>query len=138
MRILKALLIVTELCFIGSAMAEPNHINHSIDYIEFTVTDMAKAKAFYSSAFGWKFNDYGPDYAGIQKANGESGGLRIDKIVERGGPLVILYSEDLDKTLKRVVAAGGKISKSPFAFPGGRRFHFEDPSRNELAVWSEK
>ena len=23
-------------------------------------------------------------------------------------------------------------------FPGGRRFHFTDPSRNELAVWSDQ
>lgn len=27
--------------------------------------------------------------------------------------------------------------KEPFAFPGGRRFHFTDPSGNEPAVWSE-
>lgn len=33
--------------------------------------------------------------------------------------------------------AGGRIVKGPYAFPGGRRFHFTDPSGNELAVWSE-
>ena len=26
----------------------------------------------------------------------------------------------------------------PFAFPGGRRFHFTDPDGYELAVWSDK
>ena len=35
-----------------------------------------------------------------------------------------------------VEEAGGIISKAPFAFPGGRRFHFTDPSGNELAVWA--
>ena len=50
---------------------------------------------------------------------------------------VILYSEDLDATLERVRAAGGRIVTEPFDFPGGRRFHFTDPSGNELAVWGQ-
>ncbi|MCB0411033.1 MAG: VOC family protein [Bdellovibrionales bacterium] len=119
-------------------MANSNHVHHGIDYIEFVVTDLAKAKSFYSSAFGWKFNDYGPSYAGIQKENGEVGGLRLDKSVVTGGPLVILYSNNLDKSVEAVTKAGGKITKTPFEFPGGRRFEFQDPSGNQLAVWSEK
>ena len=54
-----------------------------------------------------------------------------------GGPLVILYSKDLETTLRRVREAGGEITEEPFEFPGGHRFHFRDPSGNELAVWSE-
>ncbi len=119
-------------------MAKANHTHHSIDYIEFGVTDMEKAKKFYSSAFGWKFNDYGPEYAGIQKENGEAGGLKLEGKVTAGGPLVILYSAKLDESFKQVRSAGGKITKEPFDFPGGRRFQFQDPSGNELAVWSEK
>lgn len=119
-------------------MANSNHTHHSIDYIEFTVTDLAKAKAFYGAAFGWKFNDYGPDYAGIQKDKGEAGGMRQAAKVTTGGPLVILFSEDLEKSVKQVTDAGGKVTTPPFAFPGGRRFHFKDPSGNELAVWAEK
>jgi hypothetical protein len=118
-------------------MEPSNHTHHGIDYIEFTVTDMADAQRFYSTAFGWKFNDYGPEYAGIQGGSGEVGGLRLDAEVAPGGPLVILFSSDLDATLARVTAAGGRISKEPFNFPGGRRFHFVDPSGNELAVWAE-
>lgn len=114
------------------------HVHHSIDYIEFTVTDMAKAKSFYGAAFGWKFNDYGPEYAGIQKETGEAGGLRLDKKVSTGGPLVILYSDDLDKTFAKVKEARGEITQPPFVFPGGRRFHFKDLSGNELAVWAKK
>jgi hypothetical protein len=117
-------------------MADNGHIHHAIDYIEFVVTDMAQAKRFYEAAFGWRFNDYGPDYAGIQKQGGEAGGLRLEAEVSTGGPLVILYSNNLDTTLTRVREAGGRITKEPFGFPGGRRFHFLDPSGNELAVWS--
>jgi len=119
-------------------MEEESHLHHGIDYIEFSVSDMATAKRFYTAAFDWKFNNYGPEYAGIQRPGGEAGGLRLVPEVSTGGPLVILYSEDLDATLTRVRDAGGRIVEEPFEFPGGRRFHFEDPSGNELAVWSEK
>ena len=122
-------------CSLGSSAGQ---LHHTIDYIEFTVTDMAAAQRFYSAAFGWQFTDYGPDYAGIQGRGGEVGGLRLDASVVAGGPLVILFSADLEQTLANVTAAGGRIVKPPFAFPGGRRFQFTDPSGNELAVWSEK
>jgi uncharacterized protein len=113
------------------------HCHHAIDYIEFTVSDLAAAKRFYAEVFGWKFTDYGPDYAGIQGADGEVGGLHRTQEVRVGGPLVILYSNDLDQSLVAVRSAGGKILREPFSFPGGRRFHFVDPSGNELAVWSD-
>jgi predicted enzyme related to lactoylglutathione lyase len=113
------------------------HTHHGIDYIEITVTDVAEAKRFYGIAFGWAFNDYGPDYAGIQGPGREVGGLRKDSQVRAGGPLVVLYSRTLDDTKKKVEQAGGSIVQDTFSFPGGRRFHFADPSGNELAVWSE-
>jgi len=115
------------------------HTHHAIDYIEFTVRDMAAAKRFYGQAFGWTFNEYGPDYAGINGPAGrEMGGLRRDDVATAGGPLVVLYSDDLEKTLAAVRAGGGRILQEPYSFPGGRRFHFADPSGNELAVWSGK
>ena len=119
-------------------MEHDSHTHHGIDYIEFVVTDMAESKRFYKAAFDWKFNDYGPDYAGIQGPGREIGGFRLDTEVSAGGPLVILYSNHLDMTPTKVREAGGRIVTEPFDFPGGRRFHFQDPSGNELAVWSEK
>jgi hypothetical protein len=114
------------------------HEHHAIDYIELTVTDIDAAKRFYTAAFGWSFNEYGPDYAGIQGRGKEAGGLRKADTVTRGGPLVILFSSDLEASLAAVKAAGGTIAAEPFTFPGGRRFHFTDPSGNELAVWAER
>jgi predicted enzyme related to lactoylglutathione lyase len=113
------------------------HSHHAIDYIEFAVRDIGAAKRFYAAAFGWEFTDYGPAYAGIRGREREMGGLQETTEVATGSPLVVLYSRDLDATLAAVRAAGGKIVKQPFEFPGGRRFHFADPSGNELAVWSD-
>jgi Glyoxalase/Bleomycin resistance protein/Dioxygenase superfamily len=69
---------------------------------------------------------------------GEAGGLRLEAEASAAGPLVILYSSDLEATMTRVREAGGRMTMEPFEFPGGRRFHFADPSGNELAVWSDR
>ena len=116
------------------------HQHHTIDYIEFTVSDMAAARRFYAEAFGWTYNDYGPEYTGIRHSSGEGevGGMRLDTQVVTGGPLVVLFSNDLEASVEAVRAAGGEIVVEPFAFPGGRRFHFKDPSGNELAAWSDR
>ncbi|HHO52757.1 MAG TPA: VOC family protein [Deltaproteobacteria bacterium] len=111
------------------------HVHHRIDYLEITVDDLATAKRFFHEAFGWSFNDYGPAYAGIQGEDGEVGGLTEGE-VRAGGPLVVLFSDDLGASEAAVIAAGGTIVREPFDFPGGRRFHFSDPSGNELAVWA--
>jgi predicted enzyme related to lactoylglutathione lyase len=119
-----------------TASNEAVHTYHAIDYVEIGVTDMDAANAFYSTAFGWSLVHYGPDYAGIQGDGKEVGGLRRDAEVRLGGPLVVLYSEDLERTAEGIAAAGGTIVERIYSFPGGRRFHFTDPAGNELAVWS--
>jgi hypothetical protein len=111
--------------------------NHRIDYIEFSATDIAAIKQFYTAVFGWKFTDYGPDYTSFEDGR-ISGGFAKAPSISGNGVLVIMYSSELEKTKEAVVRNGGKITKPPFDFPGGRRFHFTDPNGNELAVWSEK
>ncbi|MEU8775424.1 VOC family protein [Streptomyces sp. NPDC048606] len=117
------------------------HRHHALDYVELTVTDLERAKRFYADAFGWEFNDYGPGYAGIRGARdegaGEVGGLCAGPEARAGGPLVLLYSSDLDASVEAVRKAGGRVVNGPYGFPGGRRFHFADPSGNELGVWAE-
>ncbi len=116
-------------------MAQREH-DRRIDYLEFPVPDVALAKRFYAAAFGWVFTDYGPDYTSFVDGR-LSGGFRGGEAAVPGGPLVVIYAIDLDAAAAAVVAAGGTITQPAFAFPGGRRFHFRDPSGHELAVWSD-
>jgi hypothetical protein len=119
-------------------MAEAKGAHHGVDYIELAVTDMSQAKAFYEAAFGWKTTDYGPDYVGFAdgaRGEREAGGFRLANEVTPGGPLIILYSENLEASAAAVRAAGGTITKEIFEFPGGRRFEFDDPCGNRLGVW---
>jgi uncharacterized protein len=107
-----------------------------IDYIEIPVSDVAAAKRFYSAAFGWKFTDYGPDYTSFEDGRLAGGLTKVTRVV-LGGPLVVIFADDLEAMEVRVRSAGGTIVKPIFRFPGGRRFQFTDPSGHELAVWSE-
>ena len=106
-----------------------------IDYIEFPATDIEKTKLFYYTVFGWKFEDYGPEYTSFHDGR-LSGGFTLVKKIKASGALIVLYSSDLDAIQRRIILAGGKITKPTFEFPGGRRFHFSDPNGNELGVWS--
>jgi predicted enzyme related to lactoylglutathione lyase len=113
-----------------------------IDYIEFPATDLPATKRFYQQAFDWKFTDYGPDYASFEDGRLDGGfhaGAEARATSGTGkGALVVLFAVDLADAEARVRRAGGTIATPIFSFPGGRRFHFTDPSGNELAVWSDR
>ncbi|MGY2251318.1 VOC family protein [Pseudomonas reactans] len=109
--------------------------DRKIDNIEFNVSDIARSKAFYGGAFGWTFVDYGPTYTEFSDGR-LTGGFTTGEPVRPGGPLVILYADDLDATQQRLKALGAIITRETFSFPGGRRFHFTDPDGYELAVWN--
>ena len=112
--------------------------HNSFNYIELPSLDNGAMKSFYGKAFGWTFEDWGQTYVAIHGA-GVDGGFdqNSDRNPSRDGALVILFSDNLVRSEAAVIKAGGVISVKAFDFPGGRRFHFKDPSGNELAVWSK-
>lgn len=109
--------------------------NNQLDYVELAAEDLSVAKAFYSAAFGWTFQDWSEAYVSFEGA-GLDGGIRGGETPINGSTLVILYADDLEATEKNVVAAGGEITER-HEFPGGRRFHFRDTVGNVLAVWTK-
>lgn len=105
---------------------------NELTYVEFCSSDLEKTHSFLEQVFGWAFENYGDDYKDVK---GAGIGLGITQSEPRP-PLAIVQSDDLEATLKSVKNAGAKITKEIFSFPGGRRFHFEEPGGNEMAVWS--
>ena len=105
-----------------------------LNYVELPATDIAKTKRFYEAAFGWSLTEFAPTYAGTTTGDVDIG-LQADRAEAPKAPLPVVHVADLEAALKAVTTAGGVITKPIFAFPGGRRFHFRDPSGNELAVW---
>jgi predicted enzyme related to lactoylglutathione lyase len=108
-----------------------------INYIEFKAKDLELIKSFYSSAFNWTFTDYGPTYIAFSES-GLEGGFEKTETEIVNGALVVLYHKNLEEIKNTIVESGGTIVQDIFSFPGGRRFHFTDPSGNELAVWSDQ
>ncbi len=115
--------------------------HEKVNYLEFHANDLDATKAFFAGVFGWSFTEYGPDYTCFSRADAglDGGFFRSEKSskTETGGALVVFYSQDLEDTQARIEAAGGTVIRPIFAFPGGRRFHFTEPSGNEFAVWSD-
>lgn len=130
---LKALLEGGALEGAGAAPA-PN--DRCIDYVELVVADIARAKAFWSAAFGWTYRDYGPAYCEFSDGRLTGGFTTQGEVRSGGGPLVVLYADDLAGAQARVEAAGGAVVVPVFDFPGGRRFQFADLDGYEFAVWS--
>ncbi len=124
----------------GVSVHDMTSNHHTIQYLELGVGSadgVAEAKAFYGGLFGWEFNDYGPDYAGIKDphGDGEVGGLNGGRPGGRGGCLILLESDDVDASFAAVEAAGGVIVEPVEPYPGGRRFTFTDPAGNWLGAF---
>jgi len=116
--------------------------HEKINYLEFPCKDIEASKRFFTAVFGWSFTDYGPEYAAFTKQDaGMDGGFYqsdLSATTENGSALAVFYSENLAQTQRKIEKEGGKIIKAIFAFPGGHRFHFSDPSDNEYAMWSDQ
>lgn len=114
--------------------------HESINYVEFPSGNMSATKKFFEEVFSWSFEDYGPEYTAFSNAGLEGGFYQseLQATTENGSALIVFYSEDLKATQTKIREAGGEIVKPIFSFPGGRRFHFTEPSGNEFAVWSDR
>jgi predicted enzyme related to lactoylglutathione lyase len=112
---------------------------NKIFYIEFHASDLEKTKAFFENVFGWTFTDYGPDYTSFADGQIAGGFARSNKRSSQaaGGALTVIFNQRLEETLgKRRRPRRENRPRTIFSYPGGRRFHFTEPSGNELAVCS--
>lgn len=114
--------------------------HEKLNYVEFAAKDLHATASFFEQVFAWRFEWYGDDYIAFTKQGLDGGFYKADLYTreEQGGALLIFYTRDLNVTQAKVESAGGHINKQIFSFPGGRRFHFIEPSGNEFAVWSDK
>jgi uncharacterized protein len=115
----------------------PTH--NQIDLVEFPIPDdaaLGQTRTFYESVFDWTFTDYGA-YLDTGDSGTVAGFNAVADDHRQQMPLVVVYVDDLEAARTRVTDAGGTVRHDIYSFPGGRRFHFVDPSGNELAVWSE-
>jgi len=145
-KIIEIVVLVMIVCSNGYAQnQEPStkggdvNKHEKINYVEFPAKDIEATKAFFTTVFGWSFVDYGPEYIAFSNEGLDGGFYKSDlsSSSEKGGALIVFYSNEIEKTQSKIEKAGGIIIKPIFSFPGGRRFHFSDPNGNEYAVWAD-
>jgi predicted enzyme related to lactoylglutathione lyase len=112
--------------------------HEKINYLEFPAKNIPATKTFFETVFDWQFEDFGPDYTAFSNQGLDGGFFKstLSSTTSNGAALTVFYSDDLIETQAKVKQAGGIIIQTIFEFPGGRRFHFTEPSGNEFAVWS--
>ncbi len=115
---------------------------NQIVHIEFTAQDPIAAGKFYSDLFGWKVKTWPEyNYATFETEGGPAGGFpKADgEIYHPGDVIVYIQTDDIEGTLKRIEALGGKTllprtaidNQSWYAF-------FADPSGNRVGLFSGK
>ena len=122
----------------GTLIEVEKDVSARLDYFELPAADpetVGKTRDFYAGAFGWSFTDFGPDYSATTTGDTDVGlsGVTGEDAIDK--PLPVIRVDDLEASLSNVEAAGGRIVRPIFAFPGGRRFHAVDPAGNEFAVY---
>lgn len=120
-------------------LSHPNPVN----WFEIPVTDMARAKKFYESAFSVEIseNELGPNQMGWFPMEMGTMGAAGTLISGEGykpsheGSLVYLHVESIDPALESITTAGGK-TLMPRTGIGQHGFiaHFEDSEGNRVAL----
>ena len=97
-------------------------------YFDLTVQDVGRARAFFESVLGWRFErfdmpcEYFRIQAGPEDEDGIDGGIGAvsDAPLSQGRPmtLVTVPVADLEATLARVTSSGGSIVEPCTPIPG--------------------
>ena len=120
----------------------------SVVHFEIPADDVARAKEFYSSIFGWQLQDMPEmDYTIVRTAEVDettqmpvSPGAINGGLMRRSGetptPVITIDVESIDRSLEQVEAAGGKVVRPRTEIPGMGAFaYFTDPEGNTLGLW---
>lgn len=112
-------------------------------HFELPIDESQRARAFYTQVFGWELTPWpdAPEYvmAATGPASGEgfiNGGLVPRGETVGGAPVVVIDVEDIDATLARVEAQGGRPLREKQAVGDmGFAAYFEDSEGNVVGLW---
>lgn len=114
---------------------------HPIVHIEIASKDPQATANFYSTLFDWKIEtDENAGYVMFQGEPGPGGGFpKIDNQMYKPGDVVVyIETDDIDATLKKIVAQGGKVLAPKTEIPKMGWFaFFADPNGNRLALFAD-
>ena len=113
-------------------------------HIQFSSTDLDKTKAFFTTIFGWTFQDIPgfETYGMFQTPAGLGGGVDVSDRADPPsdqGPILHIEVDDIDATLSRVESMGGKTvaPKMKISDEFGYAALFLDNVGNRFGLWSK-
>jgi predicted enzyme related to lactoylglutathione lyase len=116
-------------------------------HFEIPADDIARAKEFYGSTFGWELNDAeGMDYTIVRTSPvderqmptepGAINGGMMQRTAETPNPVITINVDSIDDALKRVDAGGGTSVRPRTEIPGMGAFaYFKDTEGNVVGLW---
>jgi len=110
---------------------------HPIIHVELSAKDHREAARFYSEIFGWKTKEYPEmNYTTFEAEGGTGGGFNpVSENNPAGTVLVYINTDNLEETLAKIEARGGKTLEPGFEIPTvGWMAVFQDPTGNKLAL----
>lgn len=116
---------------------------HVISHVEIPALDGKSSGSFYSNIFGWKVNTLEEfNYTMFHPESGPEGGfVQIRENPTMHGQstkqvLIYISTDDLDATVAKIEAEGGKILERRIEVPGTGWFAiFQDPAENYIGLF---
>jgi predicted enzyme related to lactoylglutathione lyase len=118
-----------------------------IVHFEIPADEIARAKDFYGSIFGWGLDDMeGMDYTIVRtvdvdeqqmpKEPGAINGGMMKRSSDTPAPVITINVDSVDDALKKVEAGGGSIVRPRQEIPGMGAFaYFKDTEGNTMGLW---
>jgi predicted enzyme related to lactoylglutathione lyase len=118
-----------------------------IVHFEIPADDVARAKKFYGSIFGWDLQDMqGMDYTSIRTVAVDEQQMPTEPGAINGGmmkrtphtpsPVITINVDSIDSALGQVEAGGGTVVQPRQEIPGMGAFaYFKDSEDNTMGLW---
>lgn len=109
---------------------------NTLCHVEFQVTDVARAQAFYEAMFGWNFRQFTPDMVVFGIGDEHIGGLiRSDEVEIGNSPSLWFKVADLDASVQTARNSGGEGDGEKSEVPGvGYSTVVTDPDGNSVGL----
>lgn len=115
----------------------PTFGNGKICYLEIPAKDIARSAEFYRNVFGWNIRKRGDGSTSFDDAVGEVSGAWVlgRSPSDKPGLMVHIMVDNMDETIKAVVAHGGEIVQPVGADLPEITARFRDPGGNILGLY---
>src|SRR4051794_37385438 len=117
----------------------PTHADGKICYIEIPANDVDASASFYKKVFNWNIRQRGDGSTSFDDTIGEVSGTWVKgrKPSVEPGLLISIMVDDIEATIRAVIANGGKIVQPVGMDAPEITARFSDPAGNILSLYQE-